>query len=77
MEVPLAEHRTELSQSMPITVTRRVYAAEAVKDKLRRTTEPLSPLALLRSLELRSYLMYVGAGSGIALVGAGWPWSCS
>lgn len=55
-------------QSVLITVTCRVYAAEAVKDKLRRTTEPLSPLALLCSLELCSYLMYIGAGSGITLV---------
>lgn len=62
---------------MLITVTCRVYAAEAVKDKLRRTTEPPSPLALLCSLELCYYLMHVGAGSGIILVGASWPWSCS
>lgn len=34
-----------------------------------------SPLALLCSLELCSYLMYIGAGNGITLMGASWPWS--
>lgn len=61
--------------SVLITVTCRVYAAEAVK--LRRTTEPLSLLALLCSLELCPYLMYIGAGSGITLMVVSWPWSCS
>lgn len=74
VEVPLAEQHTKLSW---VCADHCDMPCVRSWGKLRRTTEPLSLLALLCSLELCPYLMYIGAGSGITFMVVSWPWSCS